>query len=100
MSYTNTSIATAIAGVIALGPGSMTISAQATVDLENRYSNVGAIMVWRVDDAGQACRAAWIRQRHTDSGSRDGDGRSLHRAGHGTRVTAAVDPNIRELQSN
>ena len=27
--------------------------AQVTVDLENRYSNVGTIMVWRVDDAGE-----------------------------------------------
>jgi hypothetical protein len=42
-----------LAGIIALVPGSMTISAQVTVDLENRYSNVGVIMVWRVDDAGK-----------------------------------------------
>lgn len=28
-------------------------SAQVSVDFENRYSNVGAIMVWRVDDAGR-----------------------------------------------
>ena len=27
--------------------------AQVTVDLENRYSNVGTIMVWRVDDSEQ-----------------------------------------------
>ena len=45
-------IATAIAGVIALAPASKTLLAQATVDSENRYSNVGAIMVWRVDDTG------------------------------------------------
>ena len=44
---------TALAGIIALGPGSMLIPAQATVDLENRYPNVGVIMVWRVDDAGK-----------------------------------------------
>src|SRR6187431_3030338 len=31
----------------------MPIPAQATVDLENRYSNVGVIMVWSVDDAGK-----------------------------------------------
>ena len=31
----------------------MTGAAQATVDLENRYSNVGVIMVWRVDDTGK-----------------------------------------------
>ena len=33
--------------------GSTTLSAQPTVDGENRYPNVGAIMVWRVDDAGK-----------------------------------------------
>ena len=53
MSYLNGSIVIALAGIIALGPGSTTISAQATVDLENRYSNVGVIMVWRVDSAGK-----------------------------------------------
>jgi len=31
----------------------MTTSAQVTIDLKNRYSNVGVIMVWRVDDAGK-----------------------------------------------
>jgi hypothetical protein len=53
MNRTSRSTATALAGIIALGPGSMTISAQVTVDLENRYPNVGVIMVWRVDDAGR-----------------------------------------------
>ena len=48
----------------------------------------------------EARRAARVRQRHTDSGSGDGDGRSLHRSGEGTRLTAAVDPNLCELQSN
>ena len=46
-------IATAVAGIVALMPGSMTISAQAIVDLENRYPNVGAIMVWRLDESGK-----------------------------------------------
>jgi hypothetical protein len=32
--------------------GSVASSAQATVDAANRYPNVGAIMVWRVDDSG------------------------------------------------
>ena len=54
MNYASTSIATAIAGVIALGSGSMTVSAQVTVDVETKYSNVGAIMAWRVDDGGRA----------------------------------------------
>lgn len=53
MIYTSRVIATAIAGTIALGPGSTTASAQLTVDLENKYSNVGVIMVWRVDSAGK-----------------------------------------------
>jgi hypothetical protein len=53
MNRTSRSTATALAGIIALGPGSMTISAQVTVDLENRYPNVGVLMVWRVDDAGR-----------------------------------------------
>ena len=53
MHYACRSMATALAGMIVLGPGSMTTSAQVTVDLENRYSNVGAIMVWRIDDSGR-----------------------------------------------
>src|SRR5678815_4614925 len=54
MSFTTTPIAAAIAGVIALSSGGMTFSTQLTLDVENRYSNVGAIMVWGVDEAGQA----------------------------------------------
>jgi hypothetical protein len=38
---------------MALVPGSTISSAQVSLDLENRYSNVGAIMVWQVDDAGK-----------------------------------------------
>jgi hypothetical protein len=53
MNRTTKSIATAMAGVIALGCGQTTVSAQATIDLENRYPHVGVIMVWRVDDAGK-----------------------------------------------
>ena len=43
----------AAVGIVALGSGFMTLPAQATIDLQNRYSNVGAIMVWRVDDGGK-----------------------------------------------
>ena len=53
MSYTRGSGATAIAGAIVLLGGSMAASAQATVDIENRYPAVGTIMVWRVDEAGR-----------------------------------------------
>jgi len=52
MTSASRSIATSIAGAIVLALGSTTISAQVTVDVENRYANVGAIMVWRIDDAG------------------------------------------------
>ena len=44
-------IATGLTGLIALLLGSIAVSAQVSIDSENRYSNVGAIMVWRVDDA-------------------------------------------------
>jgi hypothetical protein len=52
----NTAIRTAAA--ISLGAGAVLLasvapSAQATVDAGNSYPNVGAIMVWRVDDSGK-----------------------------------------------
>jgi hypothetical protein len=40
------------AGFISVAAGSMSATAQAVPDLENRYPSVGAIMVWRVDSAG------------------------------------------------
>jgi hypothetical protein len=40
-------------GSLALLLGSAESSAQATVDADNVYANVGAIMVWRVDDSGK-----------------------------------------------
>ena len=46
-------MATAMAGAFALLVGSVAASAQTTVDIENTYSNVGVIMVWRVDDSGK-----------------------------------------------
>ena len=49
MSCTRGSGATAIAGAIVMLGASMAASAQATVDIENRYPAVGTIMVWRVD---------------------------------------------------
>ena len=96
MSYTNTSIATVIVGVIGLGSGSMTISAQATVDVQNRYSSVGAIMVWRVDDAGQA-----VELRGFASGTLIGD-RVVVTAGHFTAPATALGslpPSIRIFAS-
>ena len=52
MNYAIRSIATGLTGMIALLLGSMAVSAQVSIDSENRYPNVGAIMVWRVDDTG------------------------------------------------
>ena len=86
----------AIAGVIALVFGSMTLSAQVTVDLENRYSNVAAIMVWRVDDAGQA-----VELRGFASGTLIRD-RVIVTAGHFTAPATALGslpPSIRMFAS-
>jgi hypothetical protein len=47
------SVASVVTGALAVLVGSAAASAQATVDTENRYPNVGAIMVWRVDDSGK-----------------------------------------------
>src|SRR5678815_4233425 len=44
---------TNMAGAFALLVGSVSALAQTTVDVENIYSNVGVIMVWRVDDSGK-----------------------------------------------
>jgi hypothetical protein len=38
---------------IAVAPLGSTASSQATVDVENRYANVGVLMVWRVDEQGK-----------------------------------------------
>ena len=96
MNYTSRSIATALAGIVALGPGPMTISAQATVDLENRYSNVGVIMVWRVDDAGKP-----VELRGFASGTLIRD-RAMVTAGHFTAPATALGslpPSIRIFAS-
>jgi hypothetical protein len=96
MNYTSRSVATAIAGTIALVPGSMTLSAQATVDLENRYSNVGAIMVWRVDDAGKP-----VELRGFASGTLIRD-RVMVTAGHFTapaKALGSLPPSIRIFAS-
>jgi hypothetical protein len=96
MNYASSSMVTAMASIIALGPGSMTISAQATVDLENRYSNVGVIMVWRVDDTGKP-----VELRGFASGTLIRD-RVMVTAGHFTAPAAALGslpPSIRIFAS-
>jgi len=96
MNHSPSSIATALAGIIALAPGSRTISAQVSVDLENRYSNVGAIMVWRVDDAGNP-----VELRGFASGTLIGD-RVMVTAGHFTAPATSLGslpPSIRIFAS-
>jgi hypothetical protein len=96
MSYTSTSIATAIAGTFALGPGSMTVSPQVTLDLENRYANVGVIMVWRVDGAGKP-----VELRGFASGTLIRD-RVMVTAGHFTapaKALGSLPPSIRIFAS-
>ena len=96
MIHASRSIATAIAGTIALVPGSVTLSAQATIDLENRYSNVGAIMVWRVDDAGKP-----VELRAFVSGTLIRD-RVMVTAGHFTapaKALSSLPPSIRIFAS-
>ena len=96
MSYTNASIATAMAAVIALGAGSATTGAQATADLENRFPNVGAIMVWRVDEAGTP-----MQLRGFASGTLIRD-RVMVTAGHFTapaKALGSLPPTIRMFAS-
>ena len=59
-------------------------SAQATVDLENRYPSVGAIMVWRVDSAGKP-----VELRGFASGTLIGE-RAMVTAGHFTAPAKAL----------
>ena len=87
---------TALVGIIALGPGSTPIPAQATVDLENRYPNVGVIMVWRVDSAGKP-----VELRGFASGTLIRD-RVMVTAGHFTAPAtsfSSLPPSIRIFAS-
>ena len=86
----------ALVGILALGPGSTPVPAQATVDLKNKYANVGAIMVWRVDDAGKP-----VELRGFASGTLIGD-RVMVTAGHFTAPATALGtlpPSIRMFAS-
>lgn len=53
MDFAIRSIPAVLAGVLALLSGSVSASAQLTIDSANSYANVGAIMIWRVDDSGK-----------------------------------------------
>src|SRR5688572_31932436 len=50
------SMATVLAGVVALLLCADPASTQVTIDLENRHPNVGTLMVWRVDESGRPTR--------------------------------------------
>jgi hypothetical protein len=95
MSYTRGSGATALAGAVMLLGGSA--SAQATVDIENRYPAVGTIMVWRVDEAGKP-----VELRGFASGTLIRD-RVMVTAGHFTAPVKALGdvlpPSIRIFAS-
>jgi Trypsin len=90
------SIVTAIAGVVALLSGPTTVSAQTTIDLENRYSHVGVIMVWRVDSTGTP-----VELRGFASGTLIRD-RVMVTAGHFTapaKALGTLPPSIRIFAS-
>ena len=53
MSRLTRSVAALVGGGLALLLGSRAVSTQASADDDNSYPSVGAIMVWRVDDAGK-----------------------------------------------
>lgn len=82
----------ALGGTITLLPGATILRAQVTVDLENRYSNVGAIMVWRVDDAGEP-----VELRGFASGTLIRD-RVMVTAGHFTAPANALDSLPRSIR--
>jgi hypothetical protein len=52
MNWTLRSVVAFMAGAVTVLSASVRSSAQANVDADNGYPNVGAIMVWRVDDSG------------------------------------------------
>jgi hypothetical protein len=96
MNSSRGTLATAIAGSLALGLGSTSVSAQSTIDLENRYPSVGAIMVWRVDDAGKP-----VELRAFVSGTLIRD-RVMVTAGHFTapvKALGSMPPSVRMFAS-
>jgi trypsin len=88
-------VAPATAGIVAL-LASTSLSAQVTVDAENRYPNVGTIMFWRVDDSGKP-----IELRGFASGTLIRD-RVMVTAGHVTGPATALGgmpPSVRAFVS-
>jgi hypothetical protein len=96
MNHVSSSIATTIVGILVLVPASFGLSAQVSIDLENRYSNVGTVMVWRVDDAAQP-----VELRGFASGTLIRD-RVMVTAGHFTapaKALGSLPPSIRIFAS-
>jgi hypothetical protein len=96
MNSTLRSVAAATAGAFALLLGSVAASTQTSVDVENSYSNVGAIMVWRVDESGKP-----VQLRGFASGTLIRS-RVMVTAGHFTAPTkalGALPPTIRAFAS-
>jgi len=86
----------AVAHAISLPFGSAALSAQATIDSQNRYSNVGALMVWRVDNVGNP-----VELRGFASGTLIRD-RVMVTAGHFTapaNAFSSLPPSIRIFAS-
>ena len=85
-----------LAGIIALLLGSTSLSAQATIDHQNKYPNVGAIMIWRVDNSERPVElVAFV------SGTLIRD-RVMVTAGHFTapfKALGGVPPNLRVFAS-
>jgi hypothetical protein len=84
------------AGLTALLLAPIAVSAQVSIDSENRYSNVGAIMLWRVDDAGRP-----LQLRAFVSGTLIRD-RVMVTAGHFTapvKALGAMPPSVRAFAS-
>jgi hypothetical protein len=85
----------ACAGILAFLVAVTTLSAQATIDLENRYPSVGTIMVWRVDESG---RPTELRGFASGTLIRD---RVMVTAGHvtGPATAGPLPPSIRIFAS-
>ena len=90
------SVASAIACALSLWCSPTTASAQTTIDLENKYPNVGVIMVWRVDSTGTP-----VELRGFASGTLIRD-RVMVTAGHFTapaKALGTLPPSIRIFAS-
>jgi hypothetical protein len=95
MNFPVRSIRTGIVAMIAILE-SMAVSGQVSIDSESRYPNVGAIMIWRVDDSGKPLQLlAFV------SGTLIHD-RVMVTAGHFTapvKALGSIPPSVRSFAS-